>query len=148
MCNPVGPQLKSSDELLYRHVDPKWLEDGGQPSSQAFRPFRAVDEGCLSVDHSALASLADSFERFTSASPGGFGRDSAGIWGVTIREIDQIGLSAWSDPKPADERGPENPAHAVIEFSGAPLKEWKKLSRKVKVRANQRGRLFPVPAIA
>jgi hypothetical protein len=143
VCQKTGPQLTDAAELLLRQVYPKWLEEDGEPSSQAFYPWRDVDAGCLSVDRESLTTPASAFLCFTSPQPAGFGQPSAGVWGLTIGEVTSAGLSAWEDPVAATVTSPANPAHALLEFDGLEKKRWKSVGRTLKLRARERGRLHP-----
>ena len=121
-------------------MNSKWLEEDGEPSSQAFYPWRDVDDGCLSLDQRALTSEEHSFMRFTSLPPEGFGQPSAGVWGLTADEFFVDGVSVWSDPVEPLENKPSNPAHALAEFGGKPKNSWKAIGRKLKLKARARGK--------
>ena len=143
MGNPItgGP-----DELLLRQVTPSCLTDEGEPSSQAFFPWRDIDEGCLSVDQHKLTTASESFVLFTTPRPTGFGLDSEGVWGLSLAEIHAQALTARQDALDATKETPANPAHAVVEFGTEQKKKWRSIGRTLKVRALQRGRLHPQAA--
>lgn len=143
MCNKIGPQLTAPRALLLRHVYPKWLEEDGEPSSQAFYPWRDIDDGCLSVDQRSLTTEEESYRLFTLPPPDGFGQPSVGIWGIEVEEIAAEGLTAWCDPVEACGGKPANPAHALVEFGAKPKNSWKALGRKFKLKARARGKLYP-----
>jgi hypothetical protein len=142
MCTSRGPQL-SVAETTFRQVYPNWLEDDGQPSSQAFHPWREVDEGCLSIDRGSLTTPSAAFELFTRSRPLGFGQNSAGVWGLSLDEIVRSGLTAWEDGVDASETTPANPAHGVVKFESIPPNKWKHVGRILKKLAIARGRLHP-----
>jgi hypothetical protein len=88
VCEKKGAQItQAHDDLLLRHVYPSWLDDEGQPSSQAFYPWREVDEGCLSVNRATVTTPEDSFLLFTGERPEGFGGTSAGVWAIALGEV-------------------------------------------------------------
>lgn len=143
MCDKNAPQLTPSEGNLFRQVYPTWLEEDGEPSSQAFYPWRDLDDGCLSVDRSSLTTAENAYKLFTAPLPDGFGQQSAGAWIILMEDIELLGLTAWADPRPADVRGPENAAHALIEFGQLTRGSWKKQGRRLKVKARQLGRAYP-----
>lgn len=144
MCEKSGEQLTVLEEVLFRQVDPGWLVEDGEPSSQAFYPWRIVDEGCLSADRSSVTSAERSYQLATSPPPDGFGLASCGVWGLSVEDIAASQLTAWADPVQKTDSKPANPAHALVEFGDTPEKKWKNVGRALKVRAIKRGRLFPL----
>jgi hypothetical protein len=132
-----------NDELLHRQVYPTWLVDEGEPSSQAFYPWRTRDEGRLSVDRGGLASAREAFELFTSPRPNGFGQPSSGVWSLALSEVREAGLVCRPDPVAATTDGPANPAHALVDFNGIPTHGWKRTGRRLKAKAIARGRQYP-----
>jgi hypothetical protein len=144
MCEETGPRIAlENEETLFRHVNPSWLDEEHQPSSQAFYPFGAKDHGCMSVDRGSLTSAAAAFCLFTDALPGGFGLAAVGTWGVMLTECTGRGLAPWSDPVAATAASPSNAAHAIVDFAAVPANHWKKLGRALKNLARSRGRLHP-----
>lgn len=136
-------ELTAKDEVLFRQVYPNWLEEEGRPSSQAFHPWRPVDQGYLSVDRGSLTTPEAAYTLFTDEKPHGFGADSAGVWGLSVGEVTTSGVSPWEDPVPATQTTPANPAHALLDFNTMEPKTWKKTGRLLKVKAWERGRLYP-----
>ena len=144
MCEKTGNQLADVTELLLRQVRSQWLEDEGQPSSQAFWPFRDNDECCLSTDRGSMTTAEASHQLFTSPQPAGFGDYSAGVWGLLVSEVESAGTSAWEDPVPAGGTRPANPCHAVVEFGDGNQKQHRKVGKQLKVFACARGKLHPL----
>lgn len=144
MCEKTGEKLSLPEELLFRQIYPNWLVEDGLPSSQAFYPWRTVDDGCLSTDRSSLTSAENSYLLATSSPPSGFGLNSVSVWGLSVDDVTANGLSAWSDPVAETAEKPANPAHALIEFGDIPPNKWKHLARLLKARAIKRGCLHPV----
>ena len=120
-----------SDSLLLRQVHPNFCPDG-QLSSQAFFPF-PKDKGQLSVYDGAMITAEQSFVHYTKD----LGFDSIGVWGVTNAEVVAIGLTSRSDSLPL------SPAHALVDFGTTSDKECRKLAKKLKVFALDRGRVYP-----
>lgn len=144
MCTNDGATIESPiDLVLYRHVQPNWLTDEGEPSSQAFWPWREIDNGCLSVDRGNMATAAESHNLRTASKPTGFGVESAGVWGLSIGEVASVGLKSCADPVEKNGDQPANPAHAVIEFGDLVRKKREKIGRQFKGKAIDRGRLHP-----
>src|SRR3569623_1588863 len=144
MCEKNGPQLGEADDLLHRQVPHEWTE-AGEPSSQAFWPWRTIVACCLSVDRNSRTTAEAAFNLFTAAKPSGFGMSSCGVWALSCDEIKGESLTAWEDPAVATNDTPANPAHAVIDFTAHDAKTQKKIARKLKALAIRRGCLHPVP---
>lgn len=142
MCNKSGPQLGAADDLLHRQVRQEWIDDG-EPSSQAFYPWRDVDDGCWSVDRGSMTTAAAAFRLFTDPKPQGFEGRSAGVWSVSHTEVAGYALTAWEDPVAATATEPANGAHALVEFGDHDKKRWKGIGRKLKALAIARGRQHP-----
>ena len=138
-----GPEIVDGNEVLLRHIFPSWLTEEGEPSSQAFYPWRDIDAGCLSVDRRALVTPADAFARFTSAKPQGFGQPACEVWGLSVEETRQFELTSWQDPVEAADDHPANPTHARVDFNGRSRGQWGKIGKKLKVFAITRKRLHP-----
>jgi hypothetical protein len=135
MCDKAGAEIGVEGELLFRQVYPDWLGDDGEPSSQAFYPWRDVDDGCLSVDRGALISVERSFNLAVMPKPAGFALPSIGVWGLTVRDVRGVELKAWEDPVIGTTDHPANEAHAVIDFCPLDRKKWKSVGRRLKVKA-------------
>lgn len=145
MCTKNGAELSGREELLLRQVSPRWFEEDGEPSSQAFCPRSNVDDGCLSVDRGSITTPEAAFQLFTTLRPEGFSGNSAGVWAIDVSEVIGVGLSTWADPVLATETLPPNMAHAVVEYSALERSKWKKVARQLKMKARDRQRLFPLP---
>lgn len=118
------------DTHLLRQVHPRFIQEG-QLTSQAFFPF-PKDEGMLSVYDGDQIEPPASHEHYVQQ----LRLASAGVWAVTCREADSIGLQSRADPL-------ENfPQHALIDFSGRTDSECRKLAKRLKAMAEERGCLF------
>lgn len=122
----------TDDTLLLRHAHPNFVECG-ELTSQVFSPFPR-DDGQLSVDDGDLITAADSFQRYTVVQ----NLQSAGVWAVSAYETSEFGTPAASSPVES------NPAHAHLDFSGSDPKSHRKLAKKLKIKAIQRGCLHSV----
>lgn len=134
-----GDQLKDPAELLFRHVNPRFVVDG-RPSRQAFSPT-SKDEGLLSVDRGALTTAAAAHELFTS--PSGLALRCDGTWALTVSECATEDLRALSDPLTSPPEKAANPAHAVVDFVGLPRKKAEAKGVKLLRFALARGRMHP-----
>jgi hypothetical protein len=126
---PVGPEhlIATPTESLHRQVHPAFVRDG-RLSSQAFKPS-SQDAGQLSVSQGSLASAKAAFERYLAR-----GRQSCGVWSVTVDECRQAGVQAYEDALTDDD------AHALIDFAALPSKsQWEKTSDKLAAFARARG---------
>ncbi|WP_334033329.1 hypothetical protein [Burkholderia orbicola] len=116
--------------LLLRQVHPNFFPDG-EVSSQAFFPF-PKDDGKLSVyDGDQIA--ADASHRHYTAN---LGLQSAGVWAVNGEEVGSVGLSFRPDPVEG------NPAHAVVDFGVLAEKECRKVAKRLRKLAVDRGNLY------
>lgn len=142
MCEKNGPQLGAGDDLFHRQVPPSWIDDG-EPSTQAFWPWRNLDECCLSVDRGSRVTAAEAFQRFTNPKPLGFGMPSQGVWSLSRQELEGESLTTWQDELRATQDTPANSAHALIDFTAHDEKAQKKVGRRLKAMAIKRGRAHP-----
>jgi len=78
---------------------------------------------------------------FTASRPRGLSGQSAGVWGVTVGEVDGCGLEAWDDPLHASNDTPENLAHAIIEFGDRGRGERERAGRRLAGYADERKQL-------
>jgi len=116
--------------LLLRQVHPEFVISG-KLSCQAFYPF-PKDEGKLSVYDGKLISPMQSFDHYTIIQK----LKSIGVWGVSNIEVKDTELSDQPDPLP------NSPVHAYINFTAHSSKDYRKLSKKLKEYAMQRGCLY------
>lgn len=117
----------TEETVLLRQAHPRFM-DGDAPTSQAFVPF-PKDEGNLSVYDGDQGTAAESYSHYTEVQK----LESAGVWGVTKAETDELDLPAAPDPLPG------NPAHAVIQFGERTQRESRKLAKALKRMALERG---------
>jgi hypothetical protein len=146
MCTKNGPQITTDEKLLLRQVLTKWFDEDGLPTTQAFWPWRNIDDGCLSVDRSTLTTAENAFKLFTSPEPDGFNRESGGVWSMSMSDVQADDLSLWADPVAAKDNEPANPSHALMDFEKYTKKQRESLGRIFKVKSLARGRLFPPSA--
>lgn len=134
--------LESDEGVLYRQVHPKLFKNG-EPTSVNFRPTER-DAGKLSVDRSSIVAAEQAFVHYVERC----GRESVGVWGVTVDEVRDCGRSAIADPIPEDnpEGEPANPAHAFVDFRDLTRRpECEAVAKILKRAAIARGRLHPPP---
>jgi hypothetical protein len=129
-ANPETP-LTDPQELLFRQVHPRWVEDG-VPSSQAFAPT-AKDEGMLSIARGSMTNPEAAHKHYTTVQQ----LQSAGTWAVTVGEASALELSSFDDPMP------DVPAHGFIDFRDLGRKQSEKRGRLLAARARSRGRMYP-----
>lgn len=122
----IGPRLTDPEEQLLRQIHPSWIQ-AGRPTSQAFRPT-PKDEGLLSVSRGAKTTAAAAFELHTV----GKGCQSIGVWGLTVANCSDVGLSVHEDPlhEPVSD-----PAHAVVDFRPLTDKDVRAKSQLLKAVA-------------
>lgn len=113
--------------LLLRQVHPNFAPDG-EVSSQAFFPF-PKDDGKLSVYDGDQTTAEASHQHYTVD----LGLESVGVWAVSGAETVSVGLLHQPDPIAG------NPAHAIVNFGEFSEKECRKLAKKLKKFAVDRG---------
>lgn len=119
----------NSETKLLRQINPSWIEDG-RPTSMAFTPS-PKDEGRLSVYDGDQIDAADSWRHFTEVQ----GLASIGVLAVTVAECEEESVQPQADPEPFEE-------HAVIDFNSLSGSQAKKVGRRLRDRAMDRGWLF------
>lgn len=116
-------------ELLLRQIHPSWIQNG-LPSFLAFKPTKK-DAGKLSVYQGSMMSPKEAYDHYTET----LHLASDSVWGITVAECDDIGLSALPDPQTFTE-------HAIIDFNGKSLKKQEEAAKQLKARAIDRGCLY------
>lgn len=119
----------TSDTLLFRHINPNWVQNN-RVTSQAFRPT-PKDQSLLSAYNGDRIHAEASWKHFTTE----LGRDSVGVYAVTVAECAALNLPARPDPEPF-------PEHAVIDFTGVGSSAADKKSKTLRNQAETRGWLY------
>lgn len=112
--------------MLLRQVHPTWIDDG-RPTSQAFTPS-PKDHSKLSVYDGDQIEAAEAWRHFTQEQ----GLSSIGVLAVTVAECVALSVEARPDPAPFKE-------HAVIDFGALAGNPAKKVGRKLRDKAMDRG---------
>jgi hypothetical protein len=107
----MSAKLWDQEEILYRQIHPSFLE-GGEPSSQPFRPT-PKDENKLSTDRASIVSAQQSYDLFTN----GNGFSSAGVYGLTVGEFSAEKIDCIPDPIEPTNTRKANPAHCFADYS-------------------------------
>lgn len=118
------------ETILLRQVHPHFAPNG-ELTSQAFYPF-PKDEGKLSVYDGDQISPRESFEHYADVMQ----KESVGVWGVSNAEVSDVGLDSANTPLP------NSPAHAHIDFEERNEKSCRRLAKRLKSAALDRGCLF------
>ncbi len=121
----------TDETILLRQAHPKFVSEG-QVTSQAFVPF-PKDDAKLSVYDGDQISAEESHLHYTET----LKNESESVWGITCSEVADTNLSSIPDPLP------DFSSHAAIDFSGKPNSACRKLAKKLKEFALNRGRLHP-----
>lgn len=124
------------ETLLWRQVHPSFME-GGQPSSQVFRPT-PKDLDRLSFDDGDRIGAEASWRRFT----GERRLESVGVLAVQVLECRQQDLEVVADGVPSSPIGPE---HVSVDFAGKSNGQRKTISKKLRDLALGRGWQFRAP---
>ncbi len=115
---------------LLRQVNPGFMREG-KPSSQVFRPT-SDHHFQLSVDDGDMTDAKSSWSHFTAE----LNLSSIGVLGITVPECSEQDLPCRPDPKP------DNPAHALIDFSGLNDTAIRRKGKALLNRALERGWLY------
>lgn len=115
---------------LLRQVHPHFFKNG-HVASVAFRPT-PIDNGALSVYDGDKIEPQRSWEHYTTT----LGHTSAGVWAVTVSEVQQCGLTASEDPIPGF------PQHAIIAFGSLSKKDQAAKAKVLAAKAEERGCQF------
>lgn len=130
--NSSVPQqaLTERDELLFRQVHPQHVQNE-RVTGIAFDPSNTREPDRLSVARSSLTTPEAAFQTHVAQ-----GRLSAGTYGVTVGECEDLKLQSFPDPTEGD------PAHAFVSFSGLSKNQVRRKASQLAARATQRGRLY------
>lgn len=139
MAEPEAEEtvLEPSEELLWRNVNPNWL-DQGRLTSQAYRPT-PKDRKHLSVAREARVSAAAHYTEFTDS----FGLASAGVWAVTVEECTTVGVQVVYDENSPTRPDPCPTGHTHLDFTGLSSNRAKRIGGILRDKAEARGRLHP-----
>lgn len=132
----MGEALTDADEVLFRQIHPKWVEDDGEPSSQPFIPTKK-DNNKLSVDRSSLTEASDSYALFLAS-----GLASVAVYGLTVGEFGKENLPCTADPLEKTDEQSANPAHALADYTAFSAGQQKLIARRLKIVARARGVMF------
>ncbi|WP_141100944.1 hypothetical protein [Roseateles aquatilis] len=127
--------MNNGDEVLFRQIHPDSLQSG-EPGSDRFRPSEA-DCDMMSVDRSSLTTAAAAHRLYTTV-----GKRSAAVFGLSVSEFAAQAIPCMADPVMNDPQLPDNPAHALADFSAHDMKQQKVVAKKLKRYALSRGCLF------
>lgn len=129
-------KLTNSSEILFRQIHPDFL-DAGEPGSSSFMPGSG-DDGLMSVDRSTLTSAAAAHALYTR---GGLRSDA--VFGLTVGEFAAQEVPTVADPIEASAGMPDNPAHALADFTAHGTSARRRIAKALKRLAIARGRLHP-----
>jgi hypothetical protein len=120
----------TGDTLLLRQIHPGFVQQG-RVTSQAFRPT-PKDQNRLSAYDGDRIDPPAAWRHYTSV----LGLESAGVMAVSNAECREADLPVVPDPDAF-------PEHVVIDFSGLGKGAVEKAAKKLRVRAETRGWLYP-----
>lgn len=126
-----------NDTFLYRHINNPDFIQNGKVISSVYTPTK-TDEGRLSVFDGSKTTLQKSLECRKPEKP------VLAVSAVLVSECSGVGpTNTWNLPV-KDDPTEDNPAHAVIDFTGLPSKSsYSHAARTLKDRANDRGLVWP-----
>ncbi len=127
---PRGPLIAAKDDLLFRQVHPKYMNEG------RFTPdvflLSSSDYGLLSVAHAAKTSAEEAYHRHIN-----WGRATVAVVAVSVSECEEYAVPAYEDPTDDDA------AHAVIDHRAFLADDKKKERRRIRemltLKADERG---------
>lgn len=90
----------------------------------------------MSADRGSLLSPREAYERYLQRKKL---TEAGGTWGVSIEEFANLGLKSYADALP------DNPAHALVDFtSTGDAKKQQTVGKLAYAKAKARGRLHPL----
>ena len=119
----------NGETQLYRQIHPNFVKEG-RATSIAFRPS-SRDPYHLSVYDGDQITAQEAWQHYTST----LDKESSGVMAVTVNECAHMNLGVVDDHIPYKE-------HAFIEFGGSTKSQIKKISKNLRVVAQNRGWLF------
>lgn len=131
---PRGARISESEDGLWRQVNPIFVDNNGELTSQVFRPG-SVDEGLLSTHWARMVDAPTAYKVHTEVK----GKQSSGVLLVTVGEVGEVGSDAYHDP----EESPPDTAHSVVDFRGCARKETERRAKKLLAKAQARGWQHP-----
>lgn len=134
----MAMKLSNPEELLFRQIHPSGLA-AGCPCSSCFMPSTS-DGGLLSVDRSSITTAEDAHQLYTRT-----GRKSAAVYGLSVADFLACDIPCFEDPVLDHPVLPDNPAHALADFSAQGRTRRRVVAKELKHFAVSRGRLFKAP---
>lgn len=125
----------NGETLLFRQIHPNFIEDDGQVTYLAFRPFPR-DEGKLSTYDGDQIVAEASWHHYTKV----LNRTSKGVMAVTVAECESQQTKPILDAQPF-------PEHVSIDFTGLSKKEVKNAAKRLVELAAERDWQFK-PSVA
>ncbi|MCT9627393.1 hypothetical protein HWD94_20065 [Pseudarthrobacter equi] len=103
---------KNDDEMLWRQVNPSYVDKQGKVTEQAFQPTSS-DPRRLSCSRQKLQSEQGAFEHHTQV----LNLKSAGTWAVSVAEVSAEQVHAVDDSA-VQSQVPPTPGHTYIDYQG------------------------------
>lgn len=138
--NDIGPGeeiLVDRDEVLWRNAHPDWIQDG-KLTSQVFRPT-PKDDKKLSTAREYVVSAEDHFMEFTE----NCGLASAGVWALSVGEVEDERLRAIYDENAPSAPDPRLKGHTSLDFTSVSKNQAKRIGGRLRDRAEDRGLQHP-----
>jgi len=131
--------LTDSAELVWRNVHPNFYDEGADSlTSQAFRAT-AKDQKKPSGAREARVTAGKHFEEFTKI----LNFKSAGVWAVTVAEVDAEGIHAVYDENAPTAPNPCTTGHTYFDYTELSPSKMKQVAGKLRDKAETRGRKHP-----
>ncbi len=141
--HPLEMLIAGTDELLWRQVNPVWVQDGVL-TSQIFRRSSTEPNG-FSVGRESLVTAERSYEFFTEE----LNLASCGVWAISVEEVDAVDMLVIDDSqlplRPGERRAP---GHAYVDGRHLPGKAQLTRAKYLRDAATARGRQWPAESLA
>ena len=124
------PVSMTPETILLRQAHPNFV-DGNLPTSQVFMP-NSGDEGKMSAYDGDQITPEESHAHYTRV----LNKQSHSVWGLSCAEVAAETVPGSPDPRD------NSPSHAKIDFSGKTEKEARRIAKRLKTLATNRGCLF------
>lgn len=130
--------LAAADDLLWRQVHPEFVQ-GGQLASRAFR-LNSGDAKRLSLSWAKKQSAEGAYDFHANV----LKLPSAGTWAVSVGEVLEAGCRAIYDEEAASAPpAPCPPGHTFIDLRPFGSSRISKITKKLNLYAQERGRIHP-----
>ncbi|MBL3698997.1 hypothetical protein [Leucobacter luti] len=132
-------RLDDANEYYFRQCHPSFL-DQGIPTTQIFGDFPS-DNGRISGNRGKTTDPRSAYKFHTET----LDNDSAGVWAVTVGEVEQVESRVVDDTGAPSVRPPDPvpPGHSYVDMQHLSKQERRRLRKSLRDAAVERRRVYP-----